>query len=95
MAVTLHRALGLPGRARGIQDRSRVAPELLGHLALQDGSAHAIDAFAEDLDALWETMTRSSIPPTEMAKAIVIRMQPGCSRLVRVHPSLNVPVSSL
>ncbi|HXH09447.1 MAG TPA: hypothetical protein VNP04_06770, partial [Alphaproteobacteria bacterium] len=46
--------------------RGRVAPELLGHLALQDGPPGAIDAFAEDLDALWTTMTQSPGLPTGM-----------------------------
>jgi hypothetical protein len=48
--------------------RSRVAPELLGYLALQDGSPCAIDAFAEDLDGVWEAMTRPPMLPPDRAR---------------------------
>ncbi|HEX9870882.1 MAG TPA: hypothetical protein VGC99_20270, partial [Candidatus Tectomicrobia bacterium] len=55
--------------------RSRVEPKLLGYLALQVGSAHAIDAFADDLDAVWETMTQTPMLPPEMTRAVVIQTQ--------------------
>jgi hypothetical protein len=56
--------------------RSRVAPELLGYLALRDGSPRAIEAFAEDLDALWATMTQTPALPTEITRAVIVRPQP-------------------
>lgn len=56
--------------------RGRVAPELLGYLAVRDGRPHAIDAFAQDLDALWETMA-TPISAAEIPSLAVTSRQPN------------------
>lgn len=47
--------------------RCRVSPDLLGYLAVRDGTDRAIHAFAEDLDAAWETMRRVSLSAPDVA----------------------------
>jgi hypothetical protein len=61
--------------------RKRVCPELLGYLAVRDGSDRAINAFAEDLDAVWETMQRSASDSADVIAARFVRPEPlGSSR---------------
>lgn len=57
--------------------RDRVVLALLGYLAHRDGTPGAIDAFAEDLDALWEGAMRTPIPSAAAPNATLVRKQPN------------------
>jgi hypothetical protein len=67
--------------------RDRVSVDLLGYLAVQDGTERGLRAFAEDLDAVWQTMRHTLRRRPNMAAEAVIAMPPGRA----TTPELEVP----
>ncbi len=74
-------------RADYLALRSRISPDLLGYLALRDGTEHAIQAFAEDLDAVWETMRRVPASMPDVAAQSVVETSSTASRM----PEFRLP----
>lgn len=62
--------------------RCRIDPQLLGHLAQQDGKPDAIDAFAQDLDALWETMRVTELS-ADLSNIVISHAEPSASSTPR------------
>lgn len=57
--------------------RGRATPELLGWIAERDGSDAAFQSFAEDLDAIWRTLTKVGIDLTGSFIVEAVRQDGG------------------
>lgn len=79
------RALLSSGAVDYVSLRGRIAPELLGYAALRDGTPRAIEAYGEDLNALWVTMSHPPIADTTLSAASLLRAEPDGDALPRLE----------